>query len=167
MSPLNGISAGDRGLPLPGAEEGRTQSPQLRRFARPSPLGEGRKRHSRQGGSAAAAPVFPAGDGTSRAPSPTYVQCLFTLSGAASAAPARNDIQRQKAFKPAQRRGDLKEGISPSFIVSIRGVKRGKKSKSSPSCVVLFPPFSWTSKRKGIVFPRPLHAQRENERRPG
>ena len=45
----------------------------------------------------------------------------------------------------------MKEGISPSFIVSIRGVKRGKKSKSSPSCVVLFPPFSWTSKRKGIV----------------
>ena len=55
FSPLNGISAGDRGLPLPGAEEGRTQSPQPRRFARPSPLGEGRKRHSRQGGSAAAA----------------------------------------------------------------------------------------------------------------
>ena len=75
----------------------------------------------------------------------------FRQGGSASAAPARNDIQRQKAFNPAQRRGDLKEGISPSFIVSIRGVKRGKKSKSSPSCVVLFPPFSWTSKRKGIV----------------
>ena len=55
--------AGDRGLPLPGAEEGRTQSPQPRRFARPSPLGEGRKRHSRQGGLAAAAPVSLRGAG--------------------------------------------------------------------------------------------------------
>ena len=75
----------------------------------------------------------------------------FSQSGAAAAAPARKDVWRLTGFKSVQRRGDLKEGISPSFIVSIRGVKRGKKSKSSPSCVVLFPPFSWTSKRKGIV----------------
>ena len=65
--------------------------------------------------------------------------------------PARKLVRRRKASLSAQRRGDLKEGVSPSFIVSIRGVKRGKKSKSSPSCVVLFPPFSWTSKRKGSV----------------
>ena len=61
--------AGDCGLPLPGADEGRTQSPQPRRFARPSPLGEGRKRHSRQGGLAAAAPVSLRGDGMARTPS--------------------------------------------------------------------------------------------------
>ena len=55
-------------------------------------------------------------------------------SGAAAAAPARNDIRRLKASRFVQWRRDLKEGISPSFIVSIRGVKRGQKSKSSPRC---------------------------------
>ena len=64
--------------------------------------------------------------------------------------PAGKLVRRKKASFSVQRRGDLKEGVSPSFIVSIRGVKRGKKSKSSPSCVVLFSPlFSWTSKKKG------------------
>ena len=91
--------------------------------------------------------------------------------------PAGKLVRRKKASFSVQRRRDLKEGVSPSFIVSIRGVKRiaalrclwqiqqsrnfrsraisgpslygearkwqtrqgvGKKSKSSPSCVVLF-----------------------------
>ena len=68
--------------------------------------------------------------------------------------PARKLVRRLKASFSAQRRGDLKEGVSPSFIVSIRGVKRGKKSKSSPSCVLLFSsPFLLDKQEKRGAFP--------------
>ena len=97
----------------------------------------------------------------------------------------------------------MKEGVSPSFIVSIRGVKRIaalrclwqiQQSRNFRSraifraetlwrdpemanaarrweeieifpllCPSLFFPFSLGQAReKGIVFPRPLHEQREN-----
>ena len=82
-------------------------------------------------------------------------------TGAATAAPARMLVKRLKVFLSAQWRGDLKEGVSPSFIVSIRGVKRGKKSKSSPSCVFLFSsPFLLDKQEKRGSLPRPLHGRR-------
>ena len=145
--------AGDCGLPLPGADEGRTQSPQPRRFARPSPLGEGRKRHSRQGGLAAAAPVSLRGDGRVRTPSHTGVKRRIALSGAATAAPAEMPFSGDNLSIPYDDRVDQRRGEVPSFVVSRMGSRGREIEIPSPGVLSLF-----------VLLP--LHGQRENGHRP-
>ena len=139
------------GLPLAGAEEGRTQSPQPRRFARPTPLGEGRKRHSRQGGSAAAAPDHVnnhctyVGDGALDVPPPPRKNRGGFLAlpsprretGAAAAAPAEMPFSGDNLSIPHNDRVDQRRGEVPSFAVSIRGIPKGGRNRNLPPFGVL------------------------------
>ena len=59
-------------------------------------------------------------------------------------------LKKIKGFVLQKWRGESKAGVAPAFVVSIRGSFEGGRNRNlPPSNVILFLPFSWTSKRKG------------------